>query len=180
MALKVVHNEKEDNSKKDADQVFIVEVKNQKNEIGYVGNHNGKVFVFKDICSEVIKFKTAKDAREVALKISNVQTRILNKEKIEKILSIQKDIDVVVPATDVKEDLYSVAVLDMNTNEVLGHLAYKPELKQYYMISGDKSKTEPIAFWEGEENVDSFISSAQSLVEKHKNLVLKKELLNKK
>lgn len=179
MALKVVHNEKEDNSKKEADQVFIVEVKNQKNEIGYVGSHNGKVFVFKDICSEVIKFKTAKDAREVALKISNVQTRILNKEKIENILSTQKDIDVVVPASDVAVDLYCVAVIDTNTNEKIGHLGYKPELKQYYLESSRDEK-KPIAFWEGETNVDSFIESATSLVEKHKNLKLVKELLNKK
>jgi hypothetical protein len=178
MALRVIKNEPE--KEIPSDQVFIVEVKNQKQEIGYVGNHNGKIFVFKDICSEVIKFKTAKEARAVALKISNVQTRILNNEKIEKILSKQKDIDVVIPAKDIAEDLYCVAVLDTNTNEKIGHLGYKPELKQYYLVESNRDKDKPIAFWEGETNVDSFIGSATSLVEKHKNLKLVKELLNKK
>lgn len=179
MALRVIKNDTPNEEVKN-DQIFIVEVKNGKGEVGFIGNHLGKVFVFPNICSEVIKFKTAKEAREVANKVSNVQTRILNKEKIEKILATQKDIDVVIPAKDVNEILYCVAIVDVNTNETIGRLGYKPELKQYYMIDREKSKTEPVAFWEGEENVNSFIESAGSLIAQHKNLKLVKELLNKK
>jgi len=173
MALKVVKNDyaKEENVSTDA--IYIIQVKNQKGEIGYVGNHLGNTFVFKDICSEVIKYTSIKEAKVVANKISNVQIRILGKEKIEKILAEQKNIDITIPIEDIKEELYGVCVVDINTNEKLGYLCYKPELKEYYL----KPDKNGIAFWEGSNQVDGFIGSATSLIAHHKNLKLEKELL---
>jgi hypothetical protein len=96
----------------------------------------------------------------------------LGKEKIEKILAEQKNIDITVPIEDIKEELYGVCVVDINTNEKLGYLCYKPELKEYYL----KPDKNGIAFWEGNQ-VDGFIGSATSLIAHHKNLKLEKELL---
>jgi hypothetical protein len=179
MALKVIKNsspKKDRVENSSPENIFIIEVKNQKGELGYVGKHLDKIFVFGEICSEVIKFKSAKDAREVTKKISNVQTRILNREKIERVLSQQKNVDVTIPIEDIKEDLYCVSIIDINTNEKLGYIAYKPELKQYYM----KTDKNGVAFWEGEKNVTDFIETAKGLIANHKNLKLEKELLKDK
>lgn len=174
MALKVVKNSYAKEETVSTDATYIIQVKNQKGEIGYVGNHLGNIFVFKDICSEVIKYGSIKEAKLVANKISNVQTRILGKEKIGKILAEQTSIDVTVPIEDIKEELYCVCVMDINTDEKLGYLCYKPELKEYYL----KPNKDGIAFWEGSEQTDGFIKSASSLIAAHKNLKLEKELLN--
>lgn len=171
MALKVVKGSSVKEESVSPDDTYIIQVKNQKGEIGYVGNHLGKIFIFKDICSEVIKYESTKDAKVVANKISNVQTRILGKEKIEKILAGQKNIDVTIPIADIKGDLYGVRVMDINTNEKLGYLCYKPELEQYYL----KPDKNGIAFWEGADQVDGFINSAR--IENYKSLKFEKELL---
>jgi len=175
MALRVIKNDTPDNENKSSSKgIYIIQVKNQKGEIGYVGKHLGKIFVFGELCSEVEKYSSAAEAKEIAKKISNVQVEIIGRHKIEKILAKQKNIDVTVPIEDIKEKLYCVSVIDINTNEKIGYIGYKPELKQYYL----KNSKEGIAFWEGEETTNNFMESAKGLISNHKNLKLEKELLN--
>lgn len=177
MALRVIKNDgKDKEDKSSSNGIYIIQVKNQKGEIGYVGKHLGKIFVFGEICSEVEKYSSVEEAKEVAKKISNVKAEIIGRHKIEKILASQKNIDVTIPIEDIKEKLYCVCVIDVNTNEKLGYIGYKPELKQYYL----KNSKEGIAFWEGLKNTNEFIKSAKGLIANHKNLKLEKELLNDK
>lgn len=173
MTMKVVKNNKLKQEKESADSMYIIQVTNQKGETGYVGKHLGKIFVFGEICSEVEKYTSIKEAKEVANKISNVQTKILGKQRIEKILAQQSNVDVTIPIEDVDYELFCIYVLDTITNEKLGYLCFKPELNQYYM----KPNKDGIAFWEGADTTDEFIKSASSLIAEHKNLILEKELL---
>lgn len=175
MALRVVKNDNGENNKNKSSSngIYIIQVKNQKGEIGYVGKHLGKIFVFGNICSEVVKFDSVKEAKELAKTISNVQTEIIGKHKIEKIIEKQNNLEVTIPIEDIEGSLYCVIVIDTDTNEKIGYIGYKPELKQYYVIT---EKTN-VAFWEGKENAEEFINGSKSLIAKYSNLKLEIELL---
>ena len=156
--------------------IFIIEAKNNKSEIGYIADVNGKIAVSPKLIPQVVRFTSYKAAkREINHINSNIQgleLKILGQKQIEEIISADKNLDVVIPASEVKE-AYIVGIYDITTKETIGYLAYNSQANNYFM---KKTKRE-VAFWEGLETVNSFITTAKGLIASYTNLELRPEKL---
>lgn len=186
MTLKVIKGKGGSNSNGSTNSdkgVFIIEVikpddksRNIKGEVGYIAEVNGKISVALKLIPQVVRYTSYKEASRQINHIrdhigNGVELNILGQKRIEELLAGQSDLDVVVPIDEVK-GTYIVAVRDINTNETLGYIEYKPDTNQYLI----KKTKEAVAFWEGKENVEKFIEGAKPLIANHPNLELKAEL----
>lgn len=157
--------------------IFIIEAKNNKGEIGYIADVNGKISVSPKLIPQVTRFKSYKAAKRqinhIESNIQGLELKVLGQKQIEEIIAKDSTLDVVIPASEVKE-AYIVGVFDTTTKETIGYITYNPEGNNYYM----KKTKEGVSFWDGKDNVEKFIEGAKGLISSYPNLELRSEKLN--
>lgn len=158
--------------------IFIIEAKNIKDEVGYIAEVNGKISVSQKLIPQVVRYTSYKAAKRqlnhIESNIQGLELKILGKKAIEEIIAGDKDLDVVIPANEVKE-AYIIGVYDTTTKETIGYVTFNPAANNYYM----KKTKEGVSFWEGKNTVDKFVGDAKKLIASHPNLELRPEKLNK-
>lgn len=185
MSLKVIKGGKKAGVQSDKG-IFIIEARkiedksnNIKGEVGYIAEVNGKISVAFKLIPQVVRYSSYKEASRQINHIQShigrgVELNILGKKAIEEIIAGDADLNVVVPAGEVKE-AYIVAVYDTTTKETIGYITFNPQGNNYYM----KKTKEAVSFWEGKKTVDQFVDGAKRLIASHPNLELRPEKLTK-
>jgi hypothetical protein len=154
----------------DSDKVFIVQIINYKNEVGYMAEFEGKKMILKQIGPLVKKFTDHDQAKAYGNTLHGVQKKVIGKHKIAELIAAQ-DGSVTIPVDKVETDMYHVVVLEKTTKSEVGYITYKPETDEYSVIKGQNGA----AFWGGEKEADTFIDLAnKTFFKDHKDLVLEK------
>lgn len=181
MTLKIVKGKGKRSSRissEESGDLFIIEAKNVKKEVGYIADVNGKISVSPKLIPQVVRFDSYKAAKRqlnhIESNIQGLELKILGKKQIEEIVAGDSNLDVVIPAGEVKE-AYIVSVYDTTTKETIGYVTYNQQGNNYYM----KKTKDGVSFWEGKETVEQFVAGAKGLIQSYPNLELRPEKLNK-
>lgn len=155
------------------EKLFIVQVINKENKLGYLCDIDNKACICDTIIPEVVKFDDYQKAKETAnaIKGHGIKTKIIGEVTIEKILEKQgireKEI---IPISAVDKKIYHVLVVDKKTEQSIGHVSFKSN--EFSIVKGKDGA----AFWDSEAKVEGFIKQLNEQIPEGLKLI--KHLIN--